>query len=386
MHERPFQKVGGIEKAFGVRNKDVVRDFINRELSVIQENPQRSEFALAQDLLTPTDDTIRRTREGIVLVSFLRRSKNPEDPKDTLVERWSAFDDPINQDSAFDAERALREYVAGSYQPGGQQYENRQTAFRHANVILRRLQSGSVNDFQRERLVASTREAMSGYFRSTIPERLKTAEKFIRSLEKDSKGRQNPSAGRVIVTSERIPVIKDRFIDDIIVVKNLHRASIIEVESSFEEAIISQALMLAERVASISSDRNFRTAADNDFFTNLHYLLSPRNIKMKPYANIAAKLRFMLFAKIDVDGLRNDDISMGLARYVGNEAYNFAKKYPFYSTLKVAGEKKDRLKQFTIVGREGLEKIHELRVNPPKKDIDQKKKTKDEEFWERAGS
>jgi hypothetical protein len=383
MTEAPFSRKGGIETAFGRGNRDIIGDFLNREFTIVPENPERTELALQNPLLTPFEDTMRRSREGVILVSFLRRSQDTNAPKNTLVERWAAFADPVNNDSAFDAERALREHVAGSYLPGGQQYDNRTLAFKQANVILNRLQEGRLNGYQSQQLIASTRKVMSRYFSSPIPERLKTAQQFVKALEVDSSGRPNQPAGRVIVTAGRRPIIEDRLVDDVIVIKNLHRASLIDTECGFEDVALSQSAKLARFAASINDDRAFNLYLDDKFLPNMHYLLSPDTIAIKPYSNLAAKLRFLLFAKKDIDGVSDDDISMGLARYIGNEAYEFYDKHPFFTTLITAKQRKERLEEFSGLCDGELEEIRNLRANPPKKEPKVKRDTNENAFWKR---
>lgn len=381
-----FQNKGGIEATFGRQNRDILGDFLKREFDVVPEDAQKSKIALSQPLLSLFEDSIRHTKEGVLLISTLRRSKDPNAKPGALVERWSMFDDPVNQDSAFDAERALREHIAGSYLPGGLQYESREKAFRQANVILKRLQSGPMNTKMRESLLSSTRTQMAKYFSSAIYDRVNTAEQYIKALGPDRLGRANQPAGRVIVTSARRHVIEDRFVDEVIALKNLHRASLIDSESSFENAALFQSGQIARTAAGIEDGRSFNKYIAEKMFPDMHYFLSPEVIKMKPYANLAAKLRFLLFAQVGIDGVSHDDISMGLARYIGNEAYDFADRYPFFKNLDTAQHRRDRLIDFANICDDGLEKIRGLHDNPPPKPPGNIRESAEKRLWNRLNT
>lgn len=381
--EAPFSRKGGIETAFARQNRDLLGNFLKREFQIVQEDPAKSEFAIQQPLLVPHDDGIRHTKEGTLLVSTLRRSTNPDISSNTLVERWSVFDDPIHHDVAFDVVRAFREHIAGSYIEGGQQYENRQSAFKQANLLLNKFSEGPLTDYQRESLISSTKEAMAKYFSSPIPERLRTAMQFVKAIEKDAYGRSNQPRGRMILTRQRPSIINDRLIDNVILLKNLRRADIVDLEASFEDFGLEQSAELVNRASSISDNKSFNEFVDRLLLKNIHFLISPDMIKMKPYSLLASKLRFLLFAKKGIGDVANDDISMGLARYIGNDAYQFADKYPFFSSLQTTTERRKRLFEFSKLCSEELNKIRYLRENSPKEELKKARMTSIDKFWNR---
>ncbi|MDO8269393.1 MAG: hypothetical protein Q7T54_01835 [Candidatus Levybacteria bacterium] len=373
MAEVPFTKRGGVETLAGPWNKKAVAEFNSRIINVIPRSPARSQRAKKLPQIFQEDDSMRLHEPGFVEISFYFQPTYDASPG-TVIEGWSLYKD------AFGAYRTLKEHIAEQYLEDGVQHENRLAVVRQANVLIDRLQSGSIPDDEMESLREETIESMAQakYLTSKIPGRREVGRQLLMATERDKKGRRNQPAARMRVASQRPQIIGDLLLDEHIAIKNLFRAAELDTEFDLEEL----ALKRFAQTAKIVGNMNVGTGAFNQkvldkFLEGSHRLLSPKTtILLQPYASYAAKLRYALFAKNNTDGLAT------LLKYSREDAVEFSETSPIFSNLEM-DQKKERILELSHMADAYLNILTELRHAPSMpKEKKPVKPNKSDLFWQ----
>jgi len=338
----PFSSHGKIEAVLEPRfTAHVVEDFHARKLDVEPFDPAISEKAEEALRLDPTEPAVLCDRYGNPLLRTVKPSVKRKD-NGRLVEEW------LQPADIFAARDKVIEIIA-KYSEGGTEFNHRKLVGEAMDQISERLQDGPLSNEQREELKSQTLSSMieARYTESLYPERVRTANDLKRATQKDSLGRPNNPAGRFIVASRRPQLKKDELVADRTLKRNYRKLAVIEGYCDLMEKNF-------EYVASLSQDVLDNVISMDEYRAAVNYELSPvAGAIPKPYSELAARLRYILFAKDFEHGVIN------LSLYMKNlkEAILFSDDYPPFGSLTEEAEKLKRITDVARLMREGLKVI-----------------------------
>ncbi len=347
-----FTSKGGIETAMGARNQAIAAAHHAAPPAFHIENPERYREAMKARLLFVGEPSVRCDTFGNVFYETVVPGMRPEN-QGKLFKRWH------KRSSIF----TVRDDVVGiieDYEPDGIQYLHRTSAVKAVNRVDMRLQEGPLSESERDELRVSSINDMvnAGYTSSVYPERVKTATQLVKATELDILGRPNNPRGRMIAESRRPQLINDGLVADDILKKNRRRLSVIEAVCDLVEQDF-------ENVARFSADTAGAKIGTGGFGTEfigyrniVHRILSPKSSPLpKPYAELAAKIRYMLWAR----SFETDVVTLG--KYMDfKEAIEFSDKYPCLERAADSATRRDRVRAVAAEINEGIEKIREQRA------------------------
>ncbi len=337
----PFSSHGRIEEVVGARfTRNVVENFLTTRLDVEPFDSAISEKANEASRLFPDEPAVLCDQYGNPMLRTIGPSVKKRD-NGRLVEEW------LQPSDIFAARDKVIEIIK-EYSEGGTEFNHRKLAEETMDLVSERLQEGPLTSEQREELrnqiLANMIEAR--YPNSLYPDRVKTANDLERATQKDSTGRPNNPAGRFIVVSRKPQVKKDELVADRTLRRNYRKLAVIEGYCDLMEKNF-------EYVAGLSQDVLNNVLSQDEYRSIVNYELSPvAGAIPKPYSELAARLRYILFAKDFEHGV------ITLGRYMNfKDAILFSDDYPPFGSLT---EEADKLKRITDVARlmrEGLKVI-----------------------------
>lgn len=337
----PFSSHGTIEAVLEPRyTSKVVENFRTSKLDVEPFDPALSEKANEASRLFPDEPAVLCDQLGNPMLRVIRPSVKKRD-NGRLVEEW------LRPQDIFAARDKVIEIIA-KYSEGGIEFKHRKLADETMDEVSERLQEGPLTNEQREelrsRILANMVDAR--YTDSLYPERVKTANDLERATQKDSLGRPNNPAGRFIVVSRKPQVKKDELVADRTLKRNYRKLAVIEGYCDLMEKNF-------EYVASLSQDVLDNKLTIDEYRKSVNYELSPvAGAIPKPYSELAARLRYILFAKDFEHGVIN------LGRYMNfKDAILFSDDYPPFDTFTTREERITRITDVARLMREGLKLI-----------------------------
>lgn len=337
----PFSSHGKIEDVLEPRfSANVVEDFHTSKLDVAPFDAAMSERAGKASRLFPLEPAVLCDQYGNPMLRTIGPSVKKRD-NGRLVEEW------LQPTDIFAARDKVIEII-DEYSEGGTEFNHRKLAIETMDQVSERLQEGPLTYEQREELrtqiLANMIEAR--YTDSLYPERIKTANDLERATQKDSLGRPNNPAGRFIVVSRRPQVKKDELVADRILRRNYRKLAVIEGYCDLMEKNF-------EYVAGLSQDVLNNVLSQDEYRSIVNYELSPvAGAIPKPYSELAARLRYILFAKDFEHGV------ITLGRYMNfKDAILFSDDYPPFVSLTKETEKITRIEEVARLMREGLKVI-----------------------------
>lgn len=378
----PHAVRGGIERAFGKRNRAAVAAFQDREINAVPEDPVKSELARSLQLFTSYNDTMRfvprgsqaPTLIGMLWVSTIRSAQKPGQ-EGVLVERWNEFD------SIGSARHALNEHIADAYDKNGREHQNRVALVRQINYLIRRFQQDSLPEDELKTLRDQTTAVLfrAKYLTSIIPGRRKTGEQVIKASDKDSRGQINPPRSRFILAQERDDIVADLMLDEVKLNKNRERVVRLDVEIDFEEFVLVAFARRSKELMKRKSGTGSFASGIPQYLVEAHNMLSPQTmILLKPYSDAAAKIRYLLFARN-----RTED-ALILAKYIGlGSAMEFTQDVVSFSEL-TEEQQRERIASFSAIIDVAVEKRKEDQNPTPKEEVPKppRKPKRINAFWD----
>lgn len=346
-----FSNRGGIEATMGARNRAVVAAHKEGKDDFGVGNIEEYRTAMRARLLYIGEPAIRTDKfgdifHGTVGPSFRRTNRGKP------VINWN------RRNSIF----RVRDDVIGiieDYSEGGIQYEHRISAVKAVNRVGMRLQDGPLEEDRHELRDASIKAmADAGYTSSVYPGRVRAAEQLARATELDSLGRPNPPRGRQIVESTRPQLIKDGLIADDVVKKNRRILSVIEAVCDHIELDFEGIADFSENLAENKVGTGSFDAEAARYLAIIDLTISPgKRVLPKPYSELGAKVRYLLYPKHTKDDVQN------LSKYMAPlDALDLIEKFPKgFKEILEPSEKKERIREVAKLIREELAMIQEQR-------------------------
>ncbi len=311
MSREPFQSRGGIEVAvMGKGLPSLAERMQNERYELPPENPETDAFVQTLPRLIPFDSSMRSELDGSLWIGFDRQSQRPEDKGQIKrVLRWSHAEDI---DSGI---RMLKNHIAMAYGKDGESRGHVLTVVQQSNKILNRMQQSGITESELADLKNESAEALarSKFFTTYSPVKSRAATKTIAAVDKDILGRINPPRTRFMISKIREDLVRELFYADRIRGKNARRGVELVREREYERLCLETFKaetdeLLQDRIGSGEFDDRVQF-----YLRRIHWVLSPRAIRVSPYSPLAAEIRFGLYAT------GNDQEVALLAGYVGDE-------------------------------------------------------------------
>lgn len=371
---------GSIEGLFDKSNRAAIANAMLHDYALTPENIEKSEQAEDMRRLFVADPTIRISQGGTVWVSTRRDDGIPTEKggKKGLVERWNEYD------SLPDARREIFEGVVVPYGTGGSERQLRIDAAKLVSRNIIRLQSPHVS---REELDHMNQETMTElarlrYVTSTIPERQEVVDLMDRSTKPDSRDRVNTPAGRMEENAARVRIIGDMTVDDITYNKAKKRVNKFDAALDYIDAVAMSVVRRSDAVGELKIGTGAFDEEISSYLEEVNRLLSPSRgvLIAQPYLTAATIARHSLFAKGEAGDIIKVAERAGLEVAIAICTDSFI---PF-DELKDPGLKRKRVIDVGKKLRECVYKARRLRYVGDPKPPREKRKTKEEIFWERV--
>ena len=321
------------------RAKSLQHRLIESEQVFVSENADRQREAFGQHtaFLIPGDDRIRhhRYKGELFLKSYRKVNKQAN-------VRWSKPED-------VEAGIRMADHVREAYDPQtGREIEktHQVVALVHSLSVAMQQEGVKPLDMQKMAEDAASQLTEAGFINAQKDSRVDTVEKIMRAANLDSRKRVNTPRSRMIVSHVWVDLIRELLVGKMTENKYSRIGAKLIREREFERFLMFQTLAhIAEMDGVTSSFEDARSSRELKMFIGRY--LSRDVIKLKPYAKMAARVRFLI-----MNTGTEEELSQ-LRQYIGEEADMYRGTPPF---TKLEGpDKKRRLQGVRQSLVEGLE-------------------------------
>ncbi len=337
--QRPEATNNAIEREVLKRGGGLQSRMALEDTFYIEERPEISELVAPYDYLFPFDNRIKHSPEGSLwILSYPPILKATEDmfpdlppakkPKKVSQRRWSNPDD---------IETAIRMsgHIADTYKPKeGEVAKDTLGVVDHVKQLSYDYQQPGITEVERENLATQTAEILvaTKFANARKPEKLKIRNMLLHAGQRDSLARLNTSRSRIIISNAWIDLSRELIVNRTIGEKYRTMEWRLMQERDMERFCLEQtvARINALNGRRTSSPEFTRLRKDLELFVYTYN--SSDYIRAKPYSNIAAISRFLMFGDgqkpaVDESGNvvtdeMNSDLKT-LSRYIGADAGMF---------------------------------------------------------------